>query len=794
MKILIIDNQIVAKNIADKREGIMVYDGDLSQSMETVAEDIKNRFAERADIYIIGSHAQIGNSNLSDNSGIKLLKFLRLHHIDNHVVLYSWMSREMLMDNLQNAIVFSKGVSFFRLPYFSKFITNIDFDKLSNEKADKNELMQLFRAEYDPDNRHFDANKLGVWQLMRVQDAYNNNIEYRAPQAEDDNLRKEINDFLNSYYGKLVQYVNRQNANNLDDELRKATSKHNEEIRLKKLKQAKEALDSIEKNLDIVQHQIVTTNKLIQPDSSGKYQDLSRHKQKKVEEVLKQLAEPVIKELSEQKEELEKNQKHFTNIKYWAEQTIKRPDDNLTRSDFEGFSIQGIRKILYEMNPHVIYVDDMAEKGWASILKRIIYKDVANYNRLISIAPAPSDSVETIVEKICEVENPHLIILDLRLKDEHGYCASADLSGFQVLQELGKRNLPCAILVFTASNKIWSLKEAFKGNVMSYWIKGGLGQLDDKNACINNYFNLIEQIHNLTQIKFVFEHLAKLKDMAKTIRDSQQSFWWETLKAEFRYTYTDSNNETKERIYHRILSKKEDVIKNINMAIESIQNDLRQLYFQTGDVSLPDIFNIMVMQPAYIVEEILQDDSTNHLFSLSYKLEVCTPDMKRGYITNIRNSAAHSRNSCFYSSEIKVKINNYIKAIEEFLFYDHPDTNQNNEEESTEVGANCINETQIKDRAGRLKNNKNIIVKIEEKEPYNQPDETISGWKYNFTIDLTGTKSSILLSNDKDQKLIDNIKVGDYIKVKQDSQTKIDGKIGCIIIEHHKASNDEKES
>ena len=179
MNILLIENQPLADMIRSKRTDIDVYGG-LGQSVEVVAADIKSRLAEHYDVIIIGVHAQIGNALLSDHAGIQLLKLLRLHHIDKHVVLYSWMSREMLMGNLRNAIVFSKGVTFYRLPDFINEVKDLDFDKLSHETADKNELLPLFRAEYDPNERHFDANMFGVWQLMRVQDAYEKNVRRRG--------------------------------------------------------------------------------------------------------------------------------------------------------------------------------------------------------------------------------------------------------------------------------------------------------------------------------------------------------------------------------------------------------------------------------------------------------------------------------------------------------------------------------------------------------------------------------------------------------------------------------------
>ena len=127
-----------------------------------------------------------------------------------------------------------------------------------------------------------------------------------------------------------------------------------------------------------------------------------------------------------------------------------------------------------------------------------------------------------------------------------GGARPADLSGFQVLKALDKKNLPCAILIFTASNKVWSLKEAFKGNVMSYWIKEGLDRADGIEDSVNNYLDLITQINTLTRVKGVFEYLAELKTMAKEINEAQQLFWWETLEAKFEYR--DENGIS---IYHR---------------------------------------------------------------------------------------------------------------------------------------------------------------------------------------------------------------------------------------------------
>lgn len=792
MRILLIENQPYASQITSKRNDITAYDGSLSQSVEVVAEDIKIRYGKLADVFIINTHLQIGNAPLSENAGIKLLKLLRLHYIDTHVVLYSWMSREMLMRDLRNAIIFSKGVSFCRLPDFLNVIQGINFTALSNEKAEKHELLQLFRAEYDPDDRHFSANIFGIWQLMRVQDAYDRLFGGGIGPKKDDETRKIINDYLNSYNGRLVQYINGQDAINLEEKLREEINLYNEKTRCEKLQQSLEAIKDIENELDDIQIQIVAINKLISThsnadegkDQNGLFHWVQRRAKEIADEKLSRLAIAETKELVGRKVMLQKEKQRHINIKNWAEEPSSQPIDDYDNNGFDDVTIKKIRETLNNRRPRIIYVDDMAEKGWANILKQIIYKNEEDYKRLTSIVPDRNDDVETIVHKICAIENPHLIILDLRLKDEYGYYAPADLSGFQVLKALDKKNLPCAILIFTASNKVWSLKEAFKGNVMSYWIKEGLDRADGIEDSVNDYLDLITQINTLTRVKGVFEYLAELKTMAKEINEAQQLFWWETLEAKFEYR--DENGIS---IYHRKLTQKEDIISNLNMVVEFTQSSLRQMYFQTGDFSLSDIYNMMVIQLAYIVEEILRcNESLMDPCSLFYKIGVCAPDAKIRNITIPRNGASHRR----YSHITDAEIIDYIAAIREFLF-NKPSSStgsnlQTNEEKTNLPGTNDIEETPLIERQNRLKNGETITVKVIEKTSYMRDDEIV-GWFYNFYLNKFKTMQGSLLykSNLDHQEFIANIEEGDYIEVILDGETK-NGKPCCRIANYHKKS------
>ena len=132
MKIYLIEKQPVAESITSRRDDIEVYDGCLDESVEMIAEDIKNRFAKSDDVLLIDVHLSIGGVPLSENAGIKLLKMLRLQRVDNHVVLYSWLSREMLMDDLSNAIrlsvrdyAVSHGLSYYDIRHHTGCLRNL---------------------------------------------------------------------------------------------------------------------------------------------------------------------------------------------------------------------------------------------------------------------------------------------------------------------------------------------------------------------------------------------------------------------------------------------------------------------------------------------------------------------------------------------------------------------------------------------------------------------------------------------------------------------------------------------
>lgn len=106
------------------------------------------------------------NKNAPSLNGINLLKWLRLLEYNNHCILYSFQSVKSLIKNDPlNSILFSKGVTFFQLPFSPDQIINLT----ETETAERNNLLPFFRAEIDLVKiRHELANKWAIYRMKEI--------------------------------------------------------------------------------------------------------------------------------------------------------------------------------------------------------------------------------------------------------------------------------------------------------------------------------------------------------------------------------------------------------------------------------------------------------------------------------------------------------------------------------------------------------------------------------------------------------------------------------------------------
>ncbi len=132
-----------------------------------------------------------------------------------------------------------------------------------------------------------------------------------------------------------------------------------------------------------------------------------------------------------------------------------------------------------------LLIDDLANKGWKSILEKAIIKES---NRL-DIAVNYSQAVEKVKREW------DIIFLDMRLTEfDHNVQKVEDYSGFKLLKEIKKDfssiNFCTPIILITASNKIWNVNAFQENGIDGYYIKEHPDYQFNKLASKNNLESL----------------------------------------------------------------------------------------------------------------------------------------------------------------------------------------------------------------------------------------------------------------------------------------------------------------
>lgn len=141
----------------------------------------------------------------------------------------------------------------------------------------------------------------------------------------------------------------------------------------------------------------------------------------------------------------------------------------------ENFNYDSLEKPIDIGDKKVLIIDDEAEKGWAIVLKEMINstnppvvysQKVKNYQQLPKEIRNCIDN-----ENIDEVSD--LVFLDLRLRgdEEEDIYNPRLFSGMDILKKIKHHNKGIQVIIFTASNKAWNLKELLDKGADGYYIK-----------------------------------------------------------------------------------------------------------------------------------------------------------------------------------------------------------------------------------------------------------------------------------------------------------------------------------
>lgn len=627
-----------------------------SDSLEILIEKIINEFST-TDIFVINLNFVLSGYSRTEHLGVRLLKYLRLRGFKNHCVVYSFLTREQLLEaDPKNLILFSEGISYYRLPFD---LNAIPFENLSEIKSPE-DLSPYFKAEFSlPDNRHFMANWWGVLQLWKVQKAVEringiSNLERIEPLFN--HALKE----MNSYEGLVACHIKKAGELQIDRELNRLLSEKDEnyqsEERTKgelqiEIAQLKEEIGNLDVQLETLKELELNTPDTIWTKVASFFGGLPNQIRHKIE-MLNENKEQLESEVVRHKEflnltELIKREKELIYEKQRL--AIRRINRNITELENNlsftspRFSLHEIREKLKTAKPRIVFVDDQAEEGWSSVFQRIIYgNDSENF---ITIVPENVESKEQIALRIQVALKKHradLLILDLRLKGETGSITNPEqISGVQVLQKLHESKIGCPVLVTTASNKMWSYKKTIHTGAVAFWVKEGLDESYKTENTIENYLRFVDLVYTLcfsNEIKYLYKTLGK---NIIEIENSPIQYWWETKFWENHLLQFPKSS----------ICKRDDITEIFYQAFSLFEENLKLKIQQTqGSELVKSITSLVIVQCARVIEIIHQINDSNRDTTLSVKMEdqIGSTFYKNWKgLLNIRNQAVHYSNADF---------------------------------------------------------------------------------------------------------------------------------------------------
>lgn len=153
----------------------------------------------------------------------------------------------------------------------------------------------------------------------------------------------------------------------------------------------------------------------------------------------------------------------------------------------------------------ILLIDDEAEKGWASVLKRIFKTKIASQFQIINQKIKNFDSLSTEIKETIENGGFDLFLVDLRLNgnEEERVVNPSDFSGSDLLKNIKRINEGNQVIMFTASNKAWNMKSLLDLGADGYYIKESPEYNFPPSFSKENYKNFKNEVDRCFNLSFL---------------------------------------------------------------------------------------------------------------------------------------------------------------------------------------------------------------------------------------------------------------------------------------------------
>ena len=127
------------------------------------------------------------------------------------------------------------------------------------------------------------------------------------------------------------------------------------------------------------------------------------------------------------------------------------------------------------------------------------------------------------IESFIDSCNADCYILDLRLHDSDfdNDISNDELTGHEIARYIKRKNIANQIVIFTASNKVWNLKEELhKIGASGYVIKESPELVYDRNQTYRNFQDFQKEILHACRQSYIKEYVTATKDLGYSTLNS----------------------------------------------------------------------------------------------------------------------------------------------------------------------------------------------------------------------------------------------------------------------------------
>jgi CheY-like chemotaxis protein len=198
--------------------------------------------------------------------------------------------------------------------------------------------------------------------------------------------------------------------------------------------------------------------------------------------------------------------------------------------------IKSYQKVLINDNKKILLIDDQAEKGWDVVLSSVFQK--ATFKVVAKSENETFSSFYTRAKNESLKEKNHLpfwdlILLDLRLDEnedigENSNKLAGEYSGAKILEDVKANNQGTQVIMFTASNKAWNMRELQIKGSNGFYVKESPEYNSDDAFSIENFKSLTRQIEDCYKLEFLRLIVYKSNQIKKIINNNI------TLEEDFR--------------------------------------------------------------------------------------------------------------------------------------------------------------------------------------------------------------------------------------------------------------------